>query len=309
MINLLYLAKPKFGGWVTFTAHLFHCLSEKDEVNLFRMGRKNSIHDFGYGVNSLSIGKNQIGLFHNLIITAIDKTHYEFLDYLKEGTSFVIHDPTELKDQLVKHLKRFKVITIRKTVQKLLKETYGIESQFIPHPFYQYKRAIKDKTEEAVSVSRIDFDKHIDIILKANKKLKKPIKIYGAINRLYVHFKLKDLFFSKYYKGSFNKDFNSLNEILGKTKFLIDMSAIKNDGSGTQYTFLEGIYEGCLLFLNKKWFESGVDVLKPGINCVSIEDEEDLRNQIQFYSKRDNKKMISEAKKILKQHILKGNIL
>jgi len=35
-MNLIYMAKPIYGGWVTFTAHL--CL--KHNCNLFKIGKK-----------------------------------------------------------------------------------------------------------------------------------------------------------------------------------------------------------------------------------------------------------------------------
>ena len=39
--------------------------------------------------------------------------------------------------------------------------------------------------------------------------------------------------------------------------FVVDMSIIKGDGGGTQYTFLEAIYHDCALILHKEWVEAG----------------------------------------------------
>ena len=33
----------------------------------------------------------------NLLITAIDKNYYDYLEYFPDGTYIVIHDPTEVK--------------------------------------------------------------------------------------------------------------------------------------------------------------------------------------------------------------------
>ena len=46
--NLVYMAKPTYGGWVTFTAHL----SLKYECNLFKIGKRSEPNkrDYGYGV-------------------------------------------------------------------------------------------------------------------------------------------------------------------------------------------------------------------------------------------------------------------
>ena len=51
----------------------------------------------------------------------------------------------------------------------------------------------------SLCISRIDFDKNINLILHANKLLDETKKIYlfGAENRLYVHHKLKDMGFEK----------------------------------------------------------------------------------------------------------------
>ena len=36
MVNLIYMAKPRFGGWVTFTAHL----SQKYNYKLYKIHTK-----------------------------------------------------------------------------------------------------------------------------------------------------------------------------------------------------------------------------------------------------------------------------
>jgi glycosyltransferase involved in cell wall biosynthesis len=214
-----------------------------------------------------------------ILITAIDKTYYEFLDKMPDGTMIVIHDPTEVsgkgKEPVLKALARFKVITIRESVKKFLKDQFGIKSKFVIHPFYEYP-ITKQKAVDAVSISRIDFDKHTDIILKANKSLKDPIDIYGAINRQYVFFKLNDLGFKRYYKGPFEKSFEDLDEILSEAKFVVDMSVIKNDGGGSQYTFLEAMYQGCALIINAKWVEGSKTDFVDGKNCFVVSGEEEL---------------------------------
>ena len=60
MLNLIYMAKPIYGGWVTFTAHL--CL--KHNCELFKVSKKTETNKrkYGYGVQ-----------YHN---TKIDKSDY-----------------------------------------------------------------------------------------------------------------------------------------------------------------------------------------------------------------------------------------
>ena len=109
----------------------------------------------------------------------------------------------------------------------------------------------------SLSISRIDFDKHTDLLLDANLLIEDPnkkIQIFGAENRLYVFHKLKDKGFDKYWKGKYPKTLPMQYEdkdLLTNCRFVVDMSIIKGDGGGTQYTFLEAIYHDCALILHK----------------------------------------------------------
>lgn len=301
--DLVYLAKPVYGGWVTFTAHLLYLLKSKgNSVRLFKAKedtKNNTKYDYGYGITYWNINKSQLRKLENPIITAVDKNNYDFLPFLF-GAYLVIHDPTELSEELLKILNKFKIITIRKTVHDLLATKYGIGSQLIAHPFYNRHAEAEAKTDEAVSISRVDFDKHTEIILEANKLLEKPIMIYGNVNRLYEHFRLEALDFRKYYSGSFGKRFEDVDRILSPSKYMVDMSAIKGDGGGTQYTFLEAIANDCVVVLNKKWFVNGENEMKDGINCVSASNAEELAEIIK--SKDSFESIRKEAKEILRRH-------
>lgn len=311
--SLFYMARPPYGGWVSFTAHL----ALKHNLPLYKVGNKTEasktgepkMREFGYGVqyqnraiDDLPPGK--------IVITAIDKTYYEDLEKMPTGSILVIHDPTEVTgkgtEPVVRNLKRFKIIVIRESVQKFLKEKLGIKSKFILHPFFEYEFEKAARPTKAVSLSRVDFDKHTDIIIKANKELekagKKPVEIYGAINRQYVFFKLKEMGFAKYYKGGFEKSFEAVSDILEDAKYVVDMSVIKNDGGGSQYTFLEAMYQGCALVLNARWVEGGGPThFKDGRNCFVVADEVELAALL----KKDPTVtgVVREAKKLLAPHI------
>ena len=100
-------------------------------------------------------------------------------------------------------LQNFKVITIRESVQDYLVKTFQIDSKFLRHPFYSYPPPSKNPGlgYNAVSISRIDFDKNTDLILKANQLIENKqnhIYLFGAENRIYVHHKLKDLNIQEY---------------------------------------------------------------------------------------------------------------
>jgi len=317
-INLLYLAKPVYGGWVTFTAHLSHKLN----APIYKIAGRNETfkREYGYERQYQNINIAECIKLKNIIITAVDKHYYEYLYLFPSTTKIIIHDPTECKlnhkkpnplvqttDKNEKRLlNHFKVITIRESVQEYLMNSFNVKSVFMPHPFYSYELPnCKGLGYECVSISRIDFDKNTDILLKCNKILtdpKKHIYIFGAENRLYVHHKLKELNFSEFWKGKFPKNLSpTYNEcsILKDAKYMIDMSIIKGDGGGTQYTFLEAIYHDCILVLHNNWINSG-NVFKSGYNCIGVSNYEELAQFIEKGLTEDEfNKILTNSKKVL----------
>ena len=248
----------------------------------------------------------------NILITAIDKNYYESLINLYnlvKNIKIVIHDPTEVKGKscqpVLDIIRDCKVITIRTSVKKYLLEKYNIKSVFKYHPFYEYPIDLVDK-QDAVAISRIDFDKHTEIIIKANDLLDSGyIDIYGAKNDRFVYFKLNQmgLDLSKYYKGTFKKDFNSLNNILNSAKFVVDLSIIKNDGGGSQYTFLEALHQKCVLILHENWLKTNKTLFKNGYNCITISDERDIVDILNNKNNIDINKLVKNSSKILEPHL------
>ena len=293
------MTKSLYGGWVTFTAHL----SKKYNYKLYKITKKtekNRVRPFGYDINYQNLCMDDIKILPNIIITAIDKSYYEYLDFFPDKTKIVIHDPTEIKNKsIIEKLKRFEVITIRHTVHELLK-THGIDNIFLHHPFFDYPYNKEKNLTKNVSISRIDFDKNIDIILRSNLLLKtNKIDIYGAKNGLYVYHKLKNKLHLELdnYKGTFTKSFDELSSILKDVKFVIDMSSIKNDGGGTQYTFLEAIHHECVLILNSEWTNNLNTNFKHGYNCFIVSNEKELIEILN--SDIDTSDILKNAKKML----------
>ena len=313
MNNLVYMAKPIYGGWVSFTAHL----SLKEKCNIFKIGKRTEkkTRKFGYNTEYKNMKIDEIIKLDNLLITALDKSYYEYLIFFPNNTKIVIHDPTELKSTkknpnpliINNLLKKFKIITIRKTVQEYLKKEYNIDSELIYHPFYQYEKNKEPMNNYVVSISRIDFDKNTDILLKYNnlqKDINKKILIFGAENRLYVHHKLKELNFNEYWKGKYPKNLPMTYEdkdILMNCKYMVDLSTIKNDGVGTQYTFLEAIYNDCILILNNEWINKD-NLFINNYNCLGISNEDELYDILNEDVKIDKEKIIMNARKILNNH-------
>jgi glycosyltransferase involved in cell wall biosynthesis len=228
--------------------------------------------------------------------------------------TIVIHDPGEIFKSNEPYLKYWNIITIRKSMQQYLQDKYGIESKFIHHPFYPYpiqqgddSNEEEDKKTHAVSVSRIDFNKNIEIILDANKRARNnPVKIYGWVNGKYVSEQLDTEEFNQYYQGKYIKSFDATSKILRKAKFMIDLSVLPNDGGGTQYTFLDAIYHDCAIILNRQWIEN-VDAkyrdFKEGENCYAVSNAEELKVLLDNMSNIDTTKIVQNARKLLDRHV------
>ena len=159
---------------------------KRNQKMLFKISKKleSKARDFGYGIAYQNVSKEALSQLNNIFVTSLDKHHYEYVKYMKEPT-IVIHDPNEIKPELKEFLLNCKVITIRKKVKKYLKETLDVDSTFKPHPFFPYKLPQKVEKKGAVSTSRVDFDKHTEIIVETNNISKNKVDIYGAVNRIF----------------------------------------------------------------------------------------------------------------------------
>ena len=120
---------------------------------------------------------------------------------------------------------------------------------------------------------------------------------------MYVHHKLGDLNIREHWRGKFPKSYPLSYEgkdILKGAKYMIDMSTIKNDGGGSQYTFLEAIYNGCVLILNQDWIKKG-NIFVHGKNCLGVANEDEI---VQILSEeKDYSDIIVESQKLLQKHI------
>lgn len=301
MYHLYYLAKPIYGGWVSFTAHL----ALKHSLPIYKVGSRTESKQrpYGYGATYRNVGISDLPSTP-IVITAIDKNYYDILQHFPDGTYVVIHDPSEVTKKtshiLLEQLRRFRIITIRESVQTYLRTNYGLESRCFLHPFYAYPYERTECPTKAVSISRIDYDKHTGIILEANRKLEKPIELHGAVNLRYVFHKLDDTEFKAAYRGKFDKTFAALSSILKDTKWVVDMSVIKADGGGSQYCFLEAIHHGCALVLNSRWIEGRPTQFVHGQNCYVVKDGEELLGVLEI---EDVSGVVERAKALLQPHI------
>jgi hypothetical protein len=332
--QFFYLHKYLYGGATTFTAHLIHKLGAFDNSRnidhslatnisnanaIFRCAKisERKLREFGYGLHYQNVSPYILAKIKYPFVTIFKENYFYALvelnkrskDRLKDIT-LVIHDHRDISNRTVPYVKDWRLVTIRRTVQEYVQRTYGIDCTFLYHPFYPYPIMSKPKRKGAVSISRISFEKNTDIILKANKILDKfdAIKLYGCPSRVYVHSFLGGFQgdFNKYFYGTFEKSFSTLSEILAEAKFVVDLSILKHDGGGTQYTFLEAIHNDCALILHRKWIEGG-DIkpeycdFKEGYNCFAVESEIELAELIGHDP--DTTKIVANSKALIQRHI------
>lgn len=271
LIGLALLADPRTGGWPTYTAHLAHGLSAIGwEPIIFRLGKRSETkpRDFGRGLQYWNISLPELKeLSKNapVLITAVGKNHRtEACELLALGASIVIHDPTELDSEITEAISSAQVVTIRRTISDSLAKV-GVANTFVPHPYQRALPVEAEKRNHAVTLSRIDFDKNTHLVVEANRSLPedKAIKIYGAINTLYAKVKLEEIDpdWERNYVGDWPaKASTSVPlKIARSADMVIDLSTIKGDGGGTQYSFLEIFDANKPLIIHERWLTGNPD--------------------------------------------------
>ena len=308
-VALFYNAQPKYGGWVSFTIHLYRALKECGvEPFLFKIGNTSSTaRHFGDGVYYQNISPENAKELPNSfskIITATDKHHIDVTCVLlRSGSKLVIHDPTEMKGELMDFLRENSIKPIADRLPNIHNlKAIGISSHYIKHPYVRFNRELPVKTKLAAATSRIDFDKHTDIIVEANKTLEEKVKIWGALNGMYAYFKLDKIQpkWREDYYGAFGNRYGQVFKILNPSKYMVDMSYIVGDQGGSQYTFLEGWDAGCVLILNKKWDAGATGFMQGGVNCLFVNDAEQLCAELN--SEADRSELIEAGKNALAEH-------
>ena len=92
-------------------------------------------------------------------------------------------------------------------------------------------------------------------------------------------------------------------DILKGCTFMVDLSVIKGDGGGTQYTFLEAIHQDCILILHNDWISQG-NLFHSGVNCIGVSSEEELANVINNDIDIELSELIlKNSKEIIKDHL------
>lgn len=270
-VFLAYLAAPRTGGWVSFTAHLAHGLRQAGHRPVvLRLGKRTEsrTRDFGMGLEYTNTSLATMDLLARqqpFIVTAVSPKVIEpeaLMGLRACGAGLVIHDPTELKPDVQAALvgDTGPLWVIRPTMLDYLPG-----AQLIPHP---YARAglgrWAGRKLRAVAYSRLDWDKHTDMIVEANRIVQEQdrVRIHGTENRMYTHHKLDsiDPDWRTQYDGPMPRtDLWAGARLALRSDLAVDLSAIKGDGGGTQYTFLEALDAGSRLVINRRWLTGHPD--------------------------------------------------
>lgn len=283
-VTLIYQTDVRFGGWATYTVHLARALRASGcDVRIARIRTRDEKkdRDFGYGetyqnispTTAVKLAKEEV-----VLTTAVGKNYYDQIaEVLEEGGWITIHDPNEIKTEEWKNsIPQERCFIIRTSMQQYLPG-----ATFIRHPFDPYFRGRFNRmvTHNGVAISRIDFDKRTHWILEANRLVAERlrVRVMGEETRQYTFRQLCPKF-PEFIQNSdreeedrsrFPRVWGAAQELCRNARLMVDLSEIKGDGGGTQYTFLEAIDAGAVCVLNKAWIRKG-GVMVPNKNCLAV---------------------------------------
>lgn len=313
VLNLYFLTNVTHGGFVTYTVHLVNALRRLGhKVRLMKVASKteNRLRPFADGIGyqnvsrCLAVERAKEG---RALITCLywkGKWAEVGRDLLGAGAALVLHDPTEYADPLLDLAREHgtRVVSVRKNNVALLSER-GVAATFVPHPYVRVRGDRPPRAWNAVSLSRLDWDKHTDIIVGANALVDEDqaVRIYGAENRLYTHHKLADGWRANYY-GAFPKEEGAAVALAAQARFVVDLSVIAGDGDGTQYTFLEAWDAGAVLVVNRGWIRAGDGPVEGGVTAIAVSSAEELADVLRSAGGRHEEQLVAAGRRVLEDH-------
>ena len=319
-ISLFYMSKVTFGGFISYTSHLcgaFRQMGHECNVYKVRKRTERKERDFNDGISSKNVSmEDALSIIERSDISIITATFWRgwsdpIRELILQGAEVIIHDHTDYTKDFRDFMIEWGVapIVIRRcNVDNLKKD--GLRSVFVPHPYVELEMPeLRECDLHAVSVCRLDYDKKTHMIIEANERLPKDkqIQMFGIHTRMYMYQKIVGKYEGwddpKQYIGpnypkehqKFPKTRGYAVELNARANFSCDMSAIKKDGGGTQYSFLEALNAGTVMVLNKEWFTGrSDDEMREGVNCLAVASVNELveliggRGRDEFYDIVDN---------------------
>lgn len=268
MIDILHMSPWPLGGATSYVVHLARALQLAGvRARVLRPGakrteaKKRQLGD--YGVMYQNVTFEDLQRSDGVPLLASSPTDKELAEQvvahvLERNGRFVFHDPNEFRiyphwDNPKVH---GKVICIREA---------GLEhmplGEFIPHPYVcleghspatRYK-----KTKHAVSIARTSAVKNSHWILEANTKLPPPLRVElkGEVNRMWWNFNVKPKHPEWPYPeaAGFPRQWGQPVRECIDYNYMVDLTIFKEDGGGSQYSFLEAMEAGAVPILTKDW--------------------------------------------------------
>lgn len=281
-IKLVYLSQSQTGGWVTYVYHLHWALrmvGYKPEIYKIRQRTESKTRYFGYHLEYRNVTwAEALRLPGATFIVALNKAEVPVAQHLlSEGAAMVVHDPTELK-----RLPDLVVFAAQCVVNRRIGLEFLPGATHIPHPYGRLNLNNEPSSGQAhaIAVSRIDFDKHTEMILEANQLLPEAlrVRIYGDENRRYTKAVIMPRFPDwQQCQVRYPREADYAYKLCHQARYMVDMSAIKGDGGDTQYTFLEAMDAGAVPVLNQAWILEGGE-MQPGVNCLAVGSGQELAN-------------------------------
>lgn len=324
-VSLFYMSKVRFGGFVSYTSHLckaFRKMGYKCNVYKIRTRTERNERNFNDGVGSTNVSiQDALAIMKRSDAAIVTATFWRgwkdpISTLIENGAEVVIHDHTDYTNEFRDFMQSNDVvpIVIRKANKRNLAND-GLESVYIPHPYVRFPTKKVERDLHAISTCRLDYDKRTDIIIGANELLprNKRVSMWGTHTRMYMFQKIVGKFKGwediKHYTGPmYPREQQHFPNTPGfavllnrRAHFSIDMSAIKNDGGGTQYSFLEIMNGGAVLVLNSSWLLKGGEMMD-GSNCISASNSDDLVYILKNGSRGDYLDVVSNYVDILGAH-------
>lgn len=263
MINILHCTPWPLGGATTYVVQLVKTLEvAKVPHRVLRLGKRteNKRREIGnFGVMYQNVAFDDARKAQGPFLLASSPTDNEISQqcaHLVEVSNgaYVFHDPNEFR--IYPHWQftgtEFKVICIREQGLKTMQN-----GMFIPHPYVRLNPTTPAKRQLAVSIARTSAVKNSDWILEANQKLSvfKQVVLKGEVNRMWWNFNVKPKHPEWPYpaEAGFARDYGAAVNICTLYDLMVDLTIFKNDGGGTQYSFLEAMDAGAVPVMTEDW--------------------------------------------------------
>lgn len=291
-VTLFYMYKAFGGGTTSYTAHLYEALKQAGHtpriVRVRDKEQKNPRPFAGYaGVElhniSVATGLKLARTTPSLMTAPCNQKYLQFEPtiikrLMKAGMQVMVHSWNELEiydDLGIRNTMRPPLI-----VRPHLASYFKQGAKFMYHPYVRHytDNVGNEKTKNAVSIARMTFVKHPEIIIAANEMLpaKKRVVIRGAENRMLTHFKIGKLFPAYEHKPSgFQQAWGAGALECAAYNFAVDMTYLAGDGGGSQYAFMEAWDAGTVNIVHNKWLEYKGE-MKVGFNCLAVADHAEL---------------------------------